>query len=365
MTRKLTGPSGPEIVEMAAGPWGGEDAPEGENGEAPPPKGSPWLPGGEAGRGNGARSRGFDEILKRSPFGPGLPQFSGGGKIWRWTLLAIALLWIGLTSVHSLEPEEDGVITRFGSYSRTVGPGVSLTLPLPIERLIKVPSRRVVTENIPANAGQNLVLTGDASIINLAYSVRWTVKQPERYVFQVEGQSETIRAAAESAMRASVANFTLAQAIGSGRTDIELQVARRLQAILDYYRMGVRIDGVSIRDSGPPTEVEAAFNQVNAARQTAESAANQARGYAARVVRQAEGEAADFDTIYEQYRQSPEVTRRRLYYETMEAVLTPSDKTIVASGGTVPYLPLPQVQRRPAPPRAPSPAAPTTGEANP
>lgn len=357
MTRKITGPMGVTSSEMAAGPWGSDDKADGDNGDAPPPKGSPWLPGGASGEGGGQRARGFDELLRRSPFGPNLPGLPGGGKIWRVAALGMVFLWIAATSVHSLDPEEDGVITRLGSYSRTVGPGISLTLPLPFERLVKVPSRRVVTENIPNGDAQNLVLTGDANIINLAYSVRWTVKQPERYVFQVEGQSETIRAAAESAMRASVANFTLAQAIGSGRTDIETQVARRLQAILDFYRMGVRIDGVSIRGSGPPNEVEEAFNEVTAARQQAESATNQARGDASRWVRQAEGEAADFDLIYEQYRQSPDVTRRRLYYETMEAVLMPSDKTVVTSGGTVPYLPLPQVQRRPPTPTTATPPA--------
>lgn len=334
---------------MAVGPWGDDDKNEGTNGENPPPKGSPWLPGGAGGEGGGQRPRGFDDMLRRNPFGPGLPTMPGGRRFWLWGALGVLLLWVAITSIHILEPEEDGVITRLGSYSRTVGPGVSITLPSPLERLVKVPSRRVVTENIPEGETQNLVLTGDANIINLAYSVRWTVKQPERYVFQVEGQSETIRAAAESAMRASVANFTLAQAIGSGRTAIEIQVAQRLQILLDYYRMGVRIEGVSIRESGPPSEVEEAFNQVNAARQQAESAANEARGYAARVVRQAEGDAADFDRVYEQYRLSPDVTRRRLYYETMEAVLTPSEKTVIASGGTVPYLPLPPVERRPAP----------------
>lgn len=339
-------------TKMTAGPWGnddkGDDKGGANNGDPSPSKGSPWLPDDNSG--DTRRPRGFDDLLRRSPFGPRLPSLPGGGKAWRWAALGVVGLWVIFTSVHRLEPEEDGVITRLGSYSRSVGPGISMTLPSPFERLIKVPSRRQVTENIPDGDVQNLVLTGDANIINLAYSVRWTVKQPERFVFQVKGQSETIRAAAESAMRASVANFTLAQAIGPGRTDIQQQVLVRLQAMLDHYGMGVRIEGVSIRNAGPPSEVQEAFNRVNAARQQAESAMNQARGEAARVVQLAQGDAAEFDALYEQYRLSPDVTRRRLYYETMEAVLRPSEKTVVTSGGAVPYLPLPPVTRRPATP---------------
>lgn len=342
---------------MAGGPWGDDPGsgdgnasgndPGGNGGGGDGRKPSPWLPGrGASGPGGKPSGPGrFDDMLKRGPFGPKLPGMPTDRRVWLWGGVILLALWAGLTSVHRLDPEEDGVITRLGSYSRTVGPGISMTLPFPLERLQRVPARRIQTEDIPAGTTRNLVLTGDANIINLAYSVRWKVNRPEQFVFQVDSPRDTIRAAAESAMRATVANFTLAQAIGSGRTDIELQVQQRLQTILNFYRVGVQIDGVSIRDSAPPSEVEEAFNNVNVAQQDAESFMNGARAYAAQVTSQAEGAAGEFDRIFEQYRQSPEVTRRRLYYETMEAVLTRSEKTIIGSGNVVPYLPLPALDR--------------------
>lgn len=350
---------------MAGGPWGDEPAgsgePTGGAGSGDGRKPSPWLPGrGKPGLGGNRSGPGrFDDMLKRGPFGPKLPGMPTDQRVWLWGAIILVVIWAALTSFHRLDPEEDGVITRLGSYSRTVGPGVSMTLPFPLERLQRVPARRIQTEDIPDGTTRNLVLTGDANIINLAYSVRWKVDRPEQFVFQVASPRDTIRAAAESAMRATVANFTLAQAIGSGRTDIELQVQQRLQSILNFYRVGVQIDGVSIRDSAPPSEVEEAFNNVNVAQQDAESYLNRARAYAAQVTSQAEGAAAEFDRIYEQYRQAPEVTRRRLYYETMEAVLTRSDKTIIGSGNVVPYLPLREMERRAAPVTE-TPAAPTS-----
>lgn len=350
---------------MAAGPWGqepgGEEPAKGANDAPGGRRGSPWLPDGDGGGGSREprSGRGLDDLLKRGPFGPKLPGMPSDRRVWLWGAIAVAVLWLAFTSIHRLDPEEDGVITRFGAYSRTVGPGIQWTLPFPIERLERVASRRIQTENIPDGTTANLVLTGDANIINLAYSVRWKVSRPELFVFQVDAPQATIRAAAESAMRATMANFTLSQAIGSGRTEIEVQVQRRLQAILNQYGLGVLVDGVSIRDSAPPNEVEEAFNEVNVAQQRAESALNDARAYAAQVTSQAEGAAAEFDRIYEQYRQAPEVTRRRIYYETMEQIMTRSEKTIIGSGTAVPYLPLPPVTR--TPPAAATPPRATTG----
>jgi modulator of FtsH protease HflK len=190
--------------------------------------------------------------------------------------------------------------------------------------------------------------------------VRWTIKEPERYLFQLDNPDATIRAVAESAMRATVANFTLVQAIGSGRTEIEQQVQQRMQQILDRYRSGIRIEGVAVRDADPPNQVEEAFNNVNAARQRAESERNRARAYAEQVERRAEGDAGEFNAVYAEYRLAPEVTRQRIYYETMERILRQADKTIVEGGGVTPYLPLPEVRRRAAPPPSPPASGGTT-----
>lgn len=357
MTVRADGPGGqfpPAKTINEASPWGGDDDANGVKGE--PEKGSPWMPPRGDGSGSGGgpgggprRPQGLDDLLKRGPFGPGTPKMPGGRNLWMGIGGGLVALWLVFTSVHILDAGEEGVVTTFGSYSRTVGPGFSFSAPLPIERVQKVSTLEIRTVDIPSGQAQNLVLTGDANIINLAYTVRWNVRDPERFLFQLEDAEGTVKDAAESAMRATIANFTLAQAIGSGRTDIEAQVQERLQRILDAYNSGVRIEGVAIRDSAPPTEVEEAFNNVNAARQEAESFQNRARADAQQVIQQAQGEAGAFDRIYEQYRLSPEVTRRRLYYETMESVLGPADKTVVDSGGVVPYMALPDARRRARP----------------
>ena len=341
-------------------PWGGGGPGDDNGGSGKGGKngGSPWLPsGGGSGGGNGGgprRGGGLDDFFKRSPLGPNFPQLPGNRNWWLLGGIGIAGLWIALTSLHQLGSREEGVITRLGSYSRTVGPGLSFTLPAPFEIMAKVPSREIQTENIPDGGGQNLVLTGDANIINLTYSVRWNIRDPEMFLFQLDDPRATIRAAAESAMRATISGFPLESAITSGKGAIEEQVKQRLQRILDAYRSGIQIEGVAIRDASAPTEVAEAFNRVNVARQQAETYTNEARAYAEQVVRNAEGEAAAFDALYTQYRLSPDVTRRRIYYETMEQVLQRSEKTVVDSRGITPYMALPEVRRAPATPAAPA-----------
>ncbi len=364
MTSTADGPIGPPPPSTADSnsPWGGGDD-AGDTKGTEPARGSPWLPprGGTGGGGGGGprRPQGLDDLLKRSPFGPQMPRMPGGRNLWGAVAGGIALLWVATTSIHMLDAGEEGVVTRLGSYSRTLQPGLALTLPAPIERVDKVVLRERQVD-IPGGTAQNLVLTGDANIINLGYRVRWNVRDPERYLFQVNDPDNTVRDAAESAMRATIANFTLAQALTSGRAEIETQVQRRLQAILDRYGSGIRVVGVSILASVPPAEVEEAFNEVNAAQQQAEGFQNSARANAQQILQRAQGDAGEFDLIYEQYRLAPEVTRRRLYYETMERVLRPAEKTVVESGGTVPYLALPDARRR-APEASPQPAAPTAG----
>lgn len=281
---------------------------------------------------------------------PGLPQ---GKSLWLAIGGGLIALWIIFTSFHQLDRQEDGVIVRLGSYSRTVGPGLNWTLPAPFEYLIKVPVREGKTTDIPAGSGQNLVLTSDNNIINLTYTVRWSIKEPAHFLFQLDDSEDAIQSAAESAMRATIAAFTLEQAITTGKSAIEAQVQERLQRILDSYGAGVRIEGVTIRESAPPQEVEEAFNNVNVAKQAAAADANRARGYAEQVRQLALGEAARFDKVYVEYRAAPEVTRRRIYYETMERILARADKTIVDGRGVTPYLPLPEV-RRSAPPAVPA-----------
>ena len=155
---------------------------------------------------------------------------------------------------------------------------------------------------------------------------------------------------AEAAMRASVATKQLDDVLsGAGRADIEGSVMTRMQAILDAYQSGIAVQGVQIRKTDPPKEVEEAFKDVSAAQQDADAEINKAELYAQQVLARAQGDAASFDKIYAEYRLAPEVTRRRLYYETMERVLRNTDKTVIEAPGVTPYLPLQEVRRRPAP----------------
>src|ERR687890_2426439 len=156
---------------------------------------------------------------------------------------------------------------------------------------------------------------------------------------------ETIREVAESAMRAVVSQVTLNDAMGDRRAEIEAQAAQNMQRILDSYRSGIQVQGIAIKQADPPDAVNDAFKQVTAAQQQAQSFINNANAYALQLGQKAQGDATAFDKVYEQYRLAPDVTRRRMYYETMEQVLSKVDKTIVEAPGVTPYLPLPQVQK--------------------
>lgn len=322
------------------------DAPEGK----PGPR-NPWEPTVVEG---GKRQRGpsLEDLLRRTGGGSGggfggMPKRADGKSWWPIILGAFVALWLVWTSFHRLGPEQEGVVTFLGKYARTVGPGIQFTMPSPLETMQKVDTKQIQTTSVgsPKASSENLVLTKDQSIIDMAYDVRWSIKTPSLYLFQLENPDNTVKEVAESAMRAAVANFDLTQAIGPGRGAIEMEVRQRMQQVLDEYRAGVLVQSISIRQSDPPAEVNDAFREVNAAQQRRESYLNDARAYASRVTELAQGETAEFDKIYTEYREAPEVTRTRLYYETMEQVLGKVDKTIVESGGVTPYLPIPGLQR--------------------
>ena len=226
----------------------------------------------------------------RARFGGGLP---GGGRPWIvYGLIGAVLLWIAFTSVHRIGPQEKGVVTTFGWYSGTLEPGIGFSWPWPIG---SGQQGRRLGHPRPSDrrrAPENLILTGDQNVINLGYTVRWTISSPELYLFQLENPDETVREVAESAMREAVAGVSLDEALGAGRGDIEQAVRRRMQQVLNDYRSGVQIQSVSVSQSGPPAQVNAAFLEVSAANQQAQSAVNAARGYAQQITAAAQGEAA-------------------------------------------------------------------------
>jgi modulator of FtsH protease HflK len=335
------------------GPWG----PTGGNGDEPPSSeeggSGPWGEPRKRGRRPASPQAGnvasLEDFLRRSRArfgdgGGGLPSRPVGPLV-KWAILGILLLWLIFTSTHIVAPGEKGVVTRFGRYTYTLGPGVGFTLPWPVHAVQKIDVENIQTIDLGTTGTETLMLTGDQNIVDIAYSVRWNITNPEQYLFELAQPDETIREVAESAMRAVVSGFSLNDTIGEGRGDIETRVQEVMQSVLDRYRAGVRIQGIAIKQADPPQAVNDAFKEVSAAQQEAQSYINQANAYSLQLRQKAQGEATAFDKVYEQYRLSPEVTRRRMYYETMEEVLRRVDKTIVETPGVTPYLPLPQVQK--------------------
>lgn len=371
------------VLAMAGprSPWGkgSGDKPQDADGEAtggapqagdsppePPAQGprNPWLPGGgEAPR----RSAGIEDIFKvRKPGGggnggggfPSLPQ-RPGGKSWLPVIGGgLAALWLLSTSMHQLGSTEQGIVTTLGSYSRTIGSGVSMTLPWPIESVKVADVTSIQRESIPEGDGEKLMLTSDQNLVDLSYLVRWNIKDLKLYTFQLENPTETVREVAEAAMRASIAEVPLQGAMGgAGRATVEQNVRDRMQEILDGYRSGVLIQGVEIKKADPPDPVKPAFEKVTAAQQDAQKEISNYQARAQQLTAQAQAAAASFDLVYEQYRLAPEVTRRRMYYETMERVLSNNEKVVVEGAGVTSYLPLPEIKRR-----APEPATTTGGQ---
>jgi membrane protease subunit HflK len=254
------------------------------------------------------------------------------------------------TSFYRVDAQERGVVMRFGKYVSTTGPGMHFKLPAPIDTVVKPKVEQVSTIDIGSADGsaENLMLTGDQNIIDIAYAVRWKIKDPEQFLFQFAEPEETIREVGEAAMRAEIARASLNAAIGPQRAQIAEQVRIRMQELLDSYRTGVDVLGVDIKQADPPAAVDAAFKDVSAAQQNAQQYLNQARAYSQQLIAQAQGEAAAFDAVYAQYRLAPEVTRKRMYLETMENVLSKVDKTVIEANGVTPYLPLPEIRRRAA-----------------
>lgn len=332
----------------------GEEAPKGPKGPR-----NPWLPGGGSEE-RPRRSANIEDIFKhrgpegpRRSGGPGGPQFRlpqrpGGGSWLPVAAVVLAMIWLFVTAVHQIDPKEQAIVTTFGKYSRTLQPGLNVTWPWPFQAVDSEQVTDFRAETIPNGDAQKLMLTGDQNLVDLSYVVRWNIKDLKQFRFQLAAPEATVREIAEAAMRASVAEHDLDSVFsGAGRADIEQRVTARMQALLDAYRSGIAVQGVQIRKTDPPQEVEEAFKNVSAAQQQSESYINQAEAAAQQVLARAQGDAAAFDKVYEEYRLAPEVTRRRMYYETMERVLRQTDKTVVEAPGVTPYLPLPEV-RRPA-----------------
>ena len=334
--------------------------------------------GGRGPWGGNQQQPDLEELLKRSQdrlrrILPG--GFRGGNSL---TIVALIVLVVWLASgIYVVQPDEQGVVLRFGEFVNTTSPGINYHLPWPIESVL---TPKVTVEN-QINIGyrvdsdgnnsdvpeESLMLTGDENIVDIDFSVLWIIKDAGGYEFNVDDPDSTIKAVAESAMREVVGRNQVALIQTVDRAPVEDQVRKLMQQILDDYGAGVTITQVKMQKVDPPTQVIAAYRDVQAARtdqdrmrNEAEAYANkvvpEARGAAARIVQQAEGykqqviaeaqgEAQRFLSVYEQYKKAPEVTRKRIYIETMQDVMSSMNKVIVEKGGVVPYLPLPALQQ--------------------
>ncbi len=274
---------------------------------------------------------------------------------------AIVALW-ALTGVYVVQPNQQGVVSTFGAYSRVAGPGLRYHLPFPIESVEKVAVTEIRTTDIGAagteGGEERLMLTSDENIVDLAFSVQWRVSDAPKYLFNVRDPDAMIRAVGESAMREAVGKTALTPILTTGRAQLQIEAERLMQQILDRYDAGVFVESVQIQTATPPPPVIDAFRDVQRASQNAQSAANvargqgaqivqQAKGYREQVVREAAGEAARFNQVYDQYKLALAVTRERLYIETMQRVLANSNKVIIDNKGASAPVILPPDAFRP------------------
>lgn len=389
------------------GPWGAPPPNDGNGDKKPGPR-RPAGGGGPGGKGPGGPRRppegpelnaAFERIQQqlRNFFGG-----PGGDGIRPGAIAAVAGVGFGLwalSGVYIVQPNEQAVVTTFGAYSRSEGPGIRYHLPSPLERVEKVPVTSLNRIDIGGTADndvpeESLMLTGDENIVNLDFSVTWRVADASRYVFTLRDPEVSVKAAAESAMREVVGKSELQAVLTTGRGRVQSQTAELMQRTLDSWGAGISVVEVQIRSANPPAEVAAAFRDVNSAGQDQESARNEANTYRNRVINEAKGDAAKlvqsaegyreqsvreatgdvarFNQIYDEYRKAPGVTKERLYLETMQRVLENSNKVVIdGKGASAPIILPPDVFRprtapvaRPAPVEvSPQPAtpAPATG----
>jgi modulator of FtsH protease HflK len=363
--------------------------------------GGPWGSGGSKGPwGSGPQSSGptppdLEELLRRSQdkLKSVLPGGSLGGRGVLLILLAAIVVW-GFSGFFRVEPDELGVVLRFGQYTRDAKPGLNYHLPYPVEtvltpkvtrvnridigmRMIEDPRRsQPQVRDIPE---ESLMLTGDENIVDVDVSVFWLVKSGGvgDFLFNIQNPEGTVKAVAESAMREVVGRSEIQPILTGARQSIETAVHDLMQKVLDGYQAGVQVTQVQLQKVDPPAQVIESFREVQAARadlvrlqNEAETYANQkvpdARGQAAKITQEAEGfrsqtvaeatgQAARFSKVYEEYKKAPAITRQRIYLETMERVFGGTDKIILdqgasgangAAAGVLPVLPLNEMARK-------------------
>ena len=298
---------------------------------------------------------------------------------WQWIVGAIVLLWLA-SGFYQVQPNEEGVVLRFGAYSETTDPGLHYHLPYPIEKVEKVnitQERSInlgVTETVADrnSFNESHMLTGDENIVDINLTIVWRINDARDYLFNMQSPDQTVRVAAQSVLREIVGQSQMMPIISGDRGKVEDDTKEELQKVLDEFGAGITIVRVKLQKADPPKQVVDAFNEVQRAKADMERFKNEAeayrneilpksRGEAAQrlqnaeaykqaVVNKAQGDAERFLSVYEAYKQGKDVTIKRLYLETMENVLANSNKVIIdpsAKGSNVvPYLPLDKLQNK-------------------
>ena len=369
------------------GPWGRSPGGSRGGGGGGPRGGGPRGGGGRGAGGGGQQPPDLEEVLRR-----------GQDKVRRWLpsmrgprgfiiLILVAIgIWL-LTGFYRVEPDEQGVVLRFGEWTKTTQPGLNYHLPGPIETVLlpkvtKVNRVEIGYRTAADNRGrvgqqpipiESLMLTGDENIIDVKFTVFWVISDAGKYLFNVRSPERTVKDASEAAMREVIGDTDLNSALSEGRSALASETQAVVQDTLDSYNSGILITQVEPQKIDPPEAVIGAFRDVQAARADEERAKNEAeayrndiipraRGEAERILQEAEayeqevvaranGEAQRFTLVYNEYRQAKHVTRQRIYLETMEKILADMNKVLIdssASGGqgVVPYLPLPELTKR-------------------
>ena len=346
------------------GPWGGG----GNNG------GGPW---GQGPRGPGGPQGGppdLEDIIRRGQdrLKRALP---GGGHaspaLFGLIGLALVVLWL-FQAIYTVQPDELAVELRFGKPKQELSePGLHFHWwPIETVEYANTAEKLIQVGELRGNTSSGLMLSGDQNIVDVKFSIAYQVSNPEAYLFNVSEPDEMVRQIGESAMREAVGRRPAQDIFRDDRQGIADAVRGIIQATLDDYGAGIAINAISIEDAAPPREVADAFDEVQRAEQDEDrfveesnqysnQKLGQARGEAAqvreeaaayknRVVQEAEGEAQRFISVYDEYAKAPEITRERLFIETMEKVLKDSNKVIIGQEGqgVVPYLPLPELQKR-------------------
>ena len=355
--------------------------------------GSPWgtPPGGGNGSGRGPTPPDIDALIrdiqsKIKKFLPG--GSSSGGKPIGLILIIIAIVWLA-SGLYRVGPDEQGVVLRFGKFIKTTQPGLHYHIPLPVETVqtpkvtkvnrIDIGFRSERDSGFSSGGGvadvpqESLMLTGDENIVNIDFSVFWVIKDAGKFLFEIQDPEGTVKAAAETAMREVIAKSKIQPVLTEGRAQIEIETQEIIQSILDEYNSGIQVTQVQTQKADPPDQVIDAFRDVQAARADMERSKNEAEAYAndviprargeaakimqaaeaykQRVVAASEGEASRFVSIYNEYDKAKQVTKDRMYLETMEKVLADIDKVIIdknSGSGVVPYLPLPELSKKKA-----------------